>query len=141
MTSKFFKTYFVTICIIFLMLIFLNAPAECQGFEIDIAISPNTLNLQSQGSVVTVHTTIPYGDVAYESVFLNGIAISSWKADNKGFFVAKFSMSEVKALADEGCLIVPGDNELTLAGYTTKEKEFLGSDIITVIEGNSVGKR
>jgi hypothetical protein len=64
---------------------------------------------------------------------LNGIPINWWKADNQGNFVAKFEMSEVKALADSGELQVPGENELTLTGVTTGGREFTGTETITVI--------
>jgi hypothetical protein len=104
-----------------------------------IDVAPNTLNLGSQGQVVTVHTSIVYGDVDHENVFLNGIQISSWKADNRGYFVAKFLMSEVKALADSGDLDVPGDNVLTVEGYTTDGAKFTASQVITVIDIDPAG--
>ena len=130
------------ICVIALMLIFLNVPAECHGDDtigIGISVAPNTLNIQSQGQVVTVHTNITYGSVDHENVYLNGIVISSWKADSRGYFVAKFLMSEVKALADSGDLEVPGENELTLVGYTTNGTQFMGSQTITVIDVDPAG--
>jgi len=43
-------------------------------------------------------------------------------------------MSEVKALADSGDLDVPGDNVLSLVGYTTEGVEFTGSQVISVID-------
>jgi hypothetical protein len=128
------------ICVIALMLIFLNVPTECYGLDIDIDVAPNTLNIQSQGQVVTVHTNIAYYSVVGATVTLNGIEISWWKADNQGNFVAKFEMSEVKALAYDGVLTVPGENELTLVGYTTKEEEFTGSQKITVIDVDPAGE-
>ena len=70
---------------------------------------------------------------------LNGIEISWWKADNQGNFVAKFLMSEVKALADSGDLDVPGENELSLIGYTREGTEFTGSQVITVIDVEPAG--
>ena len=127
------------ICVIALMLIFLNAPAECHGLEIGIDVAPNTLNIQSQGQVVTVHTTIKYVEVDHKNVYLNGILIRSWKADNRGYFVAKFVMNEVKALADNGDLAVPGENELILVGYTTEGVEFTGLQEITVIDVDPAG--
>ena len=50
-------------------------------------------------------------------------------------------MSEVKALDDSGDLDVPGDNELTLVGYTTNGVEFTGSQVITVIDIEPAGKQ
>ncbi len=114
---------------IFLMLMMVSA----YGYDINITIAPNVLNIQSQGTVVTVHTDISYSSVNAYSVFLNGIYIKSWKADDQGNFVAKFWMSEVKSL--EGLKI--GDyNELTLIGYTNDEVPyvFMGTDEIMVID-------
>jgi len=125
------------LCSMALALVFFHAPAKCYGFEIGIEVAPNTLNIQSQ--VVTVHTTIKYVSVDHDNVYLNGIEISSWKADNRGYFVAKFLMSEVKALADSEVLTVPGENELTLVGYTTEGTEFTGSQKITVIDIEPAG--
>ena len=48
-------------------------------------------------------------------------------------------MNEVKALANSGDLDVPGDNVLTLVGYTTEGTEFTGSQVITVIDIESAG--
>jgi len=140
MTSKMTKNiYLPVICVIGLLLVFLKIPTECYGFEIAIDVAPNMLNIQSEGQVVTVHTSIAYWSVDHDNVFLNGIEISSWKADNRGNFVAKFLMSEVKALADSGDLTVPGENELTLVGYTTEGTEFTGSQVITVIDVEPAG--
>ena len=139
MISKFSKGYLLTVCFIFLMLIALKVPTVCHGFEIEIVVAPNTLNLGSSGNVVTIHTNIVYGAVEHENVYLNGIEISSWKADSRGYFVAKFLMSEVKALADSEDLTVPGENYLTLVGYTITGEEFTGSDAITVIDITPAG--
>jgi len=109
------------------------------AFEIGLDVAPNTLNIQSESQVVTAHTTIKYVSVDHDNVYLNGIKISSWKADNRGYFVAKFLMSEVKALADTGSLVVPGENTLLLVGYTTEGVEFTGSRMITVIDIVPVG--
>ncbi len=128
------------ICVIALMLIFLNVPTECHGeaLPIDIDVAPNTLNIQSQGTVVTVHTDIPFAAVEASSVTLNDIEIKSYKADNCGNFVAKFLMSAVKDLVDEGHLEL-GIIKLTLDGLTTNNDEFTGSQDITVIDIEPAG--
>lgn len=129
----------VVFCAIFAVGIF-SMPYTSRAFEIIISVAPNTLNLQSMGQVVTVHTDIAYSSVDAETVFLNSIAIDSWKADNRGNFVAKFLMSEVKALATDGYLAVPGENELTLTGSTKDGAEFTGSTSITVIDIQPSGR-
>jgi hypothetical protein len=133
------KSYLPVIFVMALLLISLNAPAGSYGFEIAIDVAPATLNIQSQGQVVTVHTSISYSSVDHDNVYLNGIEINSWKADNQGNFVAKFLMTEVKALADSGDLDVPGENTLTLIGYTTEGTEFTASQVITVIDVEPAG--
>ncbi len=118
---------------------FLCAPAPSHGFDISTQVSPSTLNIQSKGEVVTVHTDIPYSSVVGGTVILNGIPISWWKADNQGNFVAKFDMSDVKALAEAGELEVPGENVLTLTGYTNDGEEFTGTETIVVIDVQPAG--
>lgn len=115
------------------------APTPSHGFDIMIQVSPSTLNIQSCGEVVTVHTSIAYSSVVGASVTLNNLPISWWKADNQGNFVAKFVMSEVKALADTGDLEVPGENELTLVGTTIDEATFTGTESISVINIQPAG--
>ena len=114
-----------------LLLFFLQASTPSYGFEVDIDIAPNTLNLQSEGSVVTVHTDIAYGAVDVSSVFLNGILIHSWKADNRGNFVAKFLMEDVKLI--EG-LVIDGSNTLTIIGSTIDGEAFIGEQDIYVVD-------
>ncbi len=109
----------------------LAATAQIQAFEAVIQIAPGTLNIGSSSEVVTVHTDIAYGDVVAYSVQLNGVPIQSWKADDRGNFVAKFNSAAVKSL--DG-LVIGGDNELILIGATTDGDAFVGSDWIRVIE-------
>ena len=105
------------------------------AFEILIDVAPKTLNLQNEGEVVTVHTDISYGAVDVYTVYLNGVAINSWKADNQGNFVAKFLMEEVKALPlDIGEL-----NTLQLVGLTYGDLEFWGEAEIMVV--NNIPKK
>jgi hypothetical protein len=121
------------ICVIAIAVLFISGPTECHGFEIAIDVAPNTLNIESEGHVVTVHTDIPYAYVDGHTVTLNGISIQSYKSDNLGDFVAKFAMIEVEALVDEEILEL-GEITLTLVGHTTDDEVFTGSQVITVIQ-------
>jgi hypothetical protein len=117
-------------CLIVALVVTL-APALGAAAEITIQVAPATLNLASGGTVVTVHTDIAYRDVAATSVFLNDVAIDWWKVDNRGNFVAKFEMDDVKRL--EGLVI--GDlNTLTLVGLTVNDEPFWGSAEVMVID-------
>ncbi len=115
--------------------------------EIDVAIdvAPNVLNQQNQGEVVTVHTDLAYSSVVGATVSLNGVEIAWWKMDNQGNFVAKFTMAEIKALADvAGGLEIGAYNTLTLAGFVVKDGvqvPFVGTDQILVINNVPAGKK
>jgi len=105
---------------------------------LEIEVAPATLNIQSEGAVVTVHTDIAYGAVDVYTVYLNSIAIQSWKADNQGNFVAKFSMEAVKTL--DG-LVIGDYNTLQLVGLTKEDGEaFSGEAEILVIDVQPEGK-
>jgi len=123
--------------VLFVLFFSLTVQAGTVGevLEITIDVAPNVLNLNNQGEVITVHTNIAYSLVSGSSVFLNGVEINSWKADDRGNFVAKFLMAEVKALD----MNIGELNTLTLVGNTIAGVDFTGSQEIKVIEVNPVG--
>lgn len=123
-------------CFVFLALQLLN-PAASHALEATIEVAPNTINIGSQGNAVTVHTDIAYSLVDVYTVFLNGLPIRSWKADNQGNFVAKFSLDEVKGL--DG-LVLGGLNTLQIVGLTTYGEPFVGEDDVTVIDVVPAGR-
>ena len=126
------------LCCIALALVFFQNPAKCHAFDIEIDVSPNVLNIQSQSTIVTVHTDIAYSLVVGASVFLNDVAIDWWKSDDRGNFVAKFVSDEIKTL--DGLKI--GDyNTLTLTGYTIDSVAFIGEQEIMVIDNIPAGKK
>jgi hypothetical protein len=131
MTMKLSKITLAIGCfVLFSFLFFSPATSYSETIEIQIDVSPNVLNIQSEGTVVTVHTNISYSRVDAPSVTLNDIAISWWKDDNRGNFVAKFSMDEVKLLELE-----PGGyNTFELVGFTTGGEKFWGEQEIVVID-------
>jgi len=129
MKNSILSSRFSFFLLLFLTVISLKTVAA-DPIVITIDVSPSVLNLQNQGAVVTVHTDIAYNFVAGSTVSLNGIEISWWKSDDRGYFVAKFLMSDVKGL--EG-LIIGGYNTLTLDGVTKDGVSFTGSEDIKVI--------
>ncbi|MBC2714373.1 MAG: hypothetical protein HF978_03605 [Desulfobacteraceae bacterium] len=107
----------------------LVAVSTSNAYEILIDVSPNVLNLQSSGTVVTVHTNVDYNTVIASSVFLNGVPIYFYKSDDRGYFVAKFVMDDVKDLP----LIIGELNTLLLVGVTDDGLAFTGTQDIKVI--------
>jgi len=130
MLKKLIKLCLPLMCCMALALVFSQIPGNCYALDIEIDVSPNVLNIQSESTVVTVHTDIDYNLVVGASVLLNGVAIDWWKADDRGNFVAKFMSDEIKSL--DG-LIVDDYNTLVLIGHTTDGEEFFGSQDIMVI--------
>ena len=64
------KNCLPVVFVLALLLFFFETPSECHAFEISIDVAPNTLNMQSEGQVVTVHTSIAYSDVDHDNVYL-----------------------------------------------------------------------
>ena len=100
-----------------------------------IRIAPETLNLRSDGTVVTVHTDILYSDMDVYTVYLADVAISSWKADNRGYFVAKFLMDDIKAI--DG-LILNDYNTFQLVAVTVSGEAVCGETDVMVIDRGSI---
>ena len=125
------------ILILTLLMCALFIPLNGEDILIMIQVSPNVLNLQNNGQVVTIHTDIAYSVVDGSSVSLNGVEISSWKADNRGDFVAKFLMDEIKDLPS---LKIDELNMLQLEGFTKDGDSFFGSQEILVINVIPKGK-
>ena len=123
------------ILILVLLTCALFIPLNGEGISILIQVSPNVLNLQNNGQVVTIHTDIKYPDVEASTVYLNGVLISSYKADNRGDFVAKFLMDAIKGLP----LKIGELNTLQLVG-STGDGTFSGSQEILVINVIPKGK-
>jgi len=134
-SRKFFNVFLFSS--LALLLISFAPPTQCLAFETIIDVAPNTLNLQSNGNVVTVHTGIDFGDVDVSTVYLNGIAINSWKADNRGYFVAKFLIDDVKGLP----LAINDLNTLKIVGLTMSDLSFWGEQDIMVVDNVPAGRK
>jgi len=132
------------VCCMALALVFFQAPAKCYGedYEINIDVAPNVLNIQSKSTIVTVHTDIAFRIVDGESVTLNGVEINYSKADDRGYFVAKFLSDEIKALYEAGELGL-GYNTLRLLGVRNDDIGFWGEQDIMVIDNvpEATGKK
>lgn len=127
----------IRLSLITLMILFLHSGFTSGDIMISIDVSPSVINLQSNGQVVTVHTDIKYSLVSGSTVTLNGIEISWWKSDDRGFFVAKFQIDDIKNLP----LNIGEYNTLTLSGITCDGTMFSGSQEIKVINVVPAGKK
>ena len=112
------------------------SPFEADGISeraeaetaLEIQISPQTLVIATPGPWVTVHTNVPYSDVAASTVELEGIPASSTFADDCGDLVAKFVRDEICAI------VAPPEATLTLTAEMADGEFISGSDTIVVFE-------
>lgn len=118
-------------CIVALGLGGVLCPAVTLGFDIQIDVSPNIINLESDSEVVTVHTNLAYADVVGSTVYLNDVPVDYWKSDDRGYFVAKFLAEDIKDL--DG-LVINDYNEFVLTGYNIYYEEFIGVQDILVVD-------
>jgi hypothetical protein len=122
-------TGITVVALVGLLALALSARAETEPAAVDIVVSPSSVFLDSQGTWVTVHAEIAYSAVVGATVTLDGIPVVFTKADNRGEFVAKFDLDQVKSRLE------PGTVTLTLFGETKDGGTFVGSDEITVRDG------
>ena len=105
--------------------------------EIGIQVSPSTINLAYEGTVVSVHADIPYAGVVTASLKLNGVEVWWTKADARGDLVGKFNVDDIKKI------VAPPGATLELTGYVETplgiDVPFSGSDTIRVV--NNSGKK
>lgn len=106
-------------------------PSDAQACDNEIRISPETLNLGNSATVVTVHTDVSYSNVDVYSVYLGGVAISTWKADDRGYFVAKFQMDDIKAI--DG-LVLNDYNTFQLVAMTLGGDPICGEAEVMIID-------
>ena len=118
-----------------LAIVMLAAPAvsSAEDILITIEIAPSTLNIQSNGKVVTVHTDIAYSDIDVYSVYLGGVYIDSSKAVDRGNFVAKFLIEAIKSID----LVINDYNTLELVAKTTYGDLVSGTADVMVINSDS----
>ena len=126
MRKSYLIAVFVLMVVVCTGLVMANRANE--GEDFCITISPNTLALSSEDTIVTVHSNIPYYSVDRVSLALDGIPATYSKADACGDLVVKFGRADVKDIVE------PGIATLTLSGTFNDGSNFAVSDTITVRE-------
>ena len=97
---------------------------------IEMVVSPNTLNLGSQGGSVSVHTDLDYDSDDRVSMTVGGASIErlSCFPDNRGDLVVKCNLEMIKDMVSVG----EATFELTVETY--EGSTYVGSDTIVVID-------
>lgn len=123
-----------TLLLLMTLLIVLTINIFASYDTIEMVVSPNVLNLQSNGGVLTIHADIAYGLVNSLDLTVNGkfVPISSTFPDSRGDLVVKCDIETVKEIVEE-------QNQATfcLTVDTTDGNTYSGTDTIKVInKGN-----
>jgi hypothetical protein len=129
--------------ILLISLVAVSVGVAAEDKLINIVVSPHTLNLESHGNGVTVHTNIAYADVNCSTVTLKvegaDITIRSCYPDLCGDLVVKVDRDAVvDAIGDSDAST---EADFTLTGFTTSEDQFTGTDTIRVIEVAASSKK
>ncbi|MHC4749475.1 MAG: InlB B-repeat-containing protein [Planctomycetota bacterium] len=109
--------------------------SEALGLSVVIDITPESLNLESEGQWITCTVWLPEPydatDVIISTLSLDGISPDS-AGSGGGTLTCKFDRSVVEAMLAP---FSPGQVELTLTGQLFDGTEFVGTDTITVFSG------
>ena len=113
-----------------LLIVPLAGTALASDNTIDIVVSPNVLNIESNGGSISVHTNIGYVSADEATLEVNGTVIENIYTftDSRGNLVVKCSINTVKS-------IVVGQEEATFvltANYNGGV--YTGTDTIAVIQ-------
>lgn len=129
--------------ILLIALVAVSVGVAAEDKLINIVVSPHTLNLESHGNGVTVHTNIAYADVDCSTVTLEveeaDIIIRSCYSDLCDDLVVKVDREGVvDAIRASGAST---EADFTLTGFTTSGDQFTGNDIIDVIDVAASGSK
>ena len=96
---------------------------------IDMVVSPNVLNLESNGGSISVHTDIGYVRAAEAILEVNGTPVSVYTfADSCGNLVVKASINTVKGM------VTAGKDAIFDLTYICNGVTYTGSDTVPVIQ-------
>lgn len=123
----------LTLAVLAALVALTPAIAQDSSYEVSIDVAPAILNLENSGSVVTVHANILYAEVASAELYIGADAIQSWRMDedNQGYFVANFTMLDIKTAVLEN-----QTNTFVLIGIDQDNFQFWGEQVVMVIGGD-----
>lgn len=121
--------WFLSLFFLALPFFVLQAPGKCHAFEAMIDVSPDVLNLQMQGQVVTIHSDVAFDAVDVSTVYMNGVPVATWKEEEQGYFVARFLIRDIRNLP----LFINELNEFKLVGLTFQNDAFWAVQYVKVI--------
>jgi hypothetical protein len=97
---------------------------------IEVVVSPNVLNLKSNGGSLSVHTDIGYHSVARAELLVDGTPVEGiWTfPDDRGDLVVKCDLGTVKGMVEVGEAVFRLDVD------TKDGADYSGTDTVAVID-------
>lgn len=124
--NKIIKVSLKALVLSVILVILLSGTALANGSADGIEVSPNVINLDSNGGSFSIHTNIPYStviDVSLLAVLADSdivtIPIYGTFADDRGDLVVKCIIGEVKELISEGNTIFELTVSTSISGEPT----------------------
>ena len=116
----------VTLVLVVSLAVGLTTLASAQDSTVEMVVSPNVLNLESNGGSVSLHVDIGYSQDYELELEVNSqpLPIASTFADDRGDLVIKCDMATVKDMVDVG----EATFDLTI------DDTYTGTDTIRVIQ-------
>ena len=117
-----------TLLLVTLVAVILTSGVFAQDNTIEVVVSPNVLNLKSNGGSVSLHTDIRYALVSDAELYVEGQLVEpiSTFADDRGDLVVKCNLGRVKDM------VAVGEATFVLE-VTTQDGLYSGTDTIKVI--------
>jgi hypothetical protein len=117
-----------TLSLVALLAVILTSGVFAQDNTIEVVVSPNVLNLNSNGGSVSLHTDIGYALVIDAELYVEGQRVEqiSTFADSRGDLVVKCNLDTVKSM------VAVGEATFVLE-VDTQNGPYSGTDTITVI--------
>ena len=108
----------------------LSSTVLADGTTIDMVVSPNVLNMESNGGSVSIHTDIGYVAEADATLVVNGTPteIVNTFPDNRGNLVVKCDIDTVKAI------VAGAEDAVFVLTYAHGGGTYSGTDTIAVIQ-------
>ena len=126
--KRLFKLCVGTLLLVTLVAVILTSGVFAQDNTIEVVVSPNVLNLKSNGGSVSLHTDIRYALVLDAELYVEGQLVEpiSTFADDRGDLVVKCNLDKVKDM------VAVGEATFVLE-VTTQDGLYSGTDTIRVI--------
>ena len=126
--KKLFRLCVGTLSLVALLVVILTSGVLAQDNTIEVVVSPNVLNLRSNGGSVSLHTDIRYALVLDAKLYVEDQLVEriSTFADDRGDLVVKCNLDTVKGM------VAVGEATFVLE-VETQNGLYSGTDTIRVI--------